>query len=203
MLSKGESQKRSDKGYVQYWICECDCGSVFEVRSDSLRSGRTLSCGCYQRERSKEYHTKHGLYHTRLHEIWVGMKQRCYNPKKKYFKRYGGRGITVCEEWQTFEPFYEWAIANGYRENLTIERVNNDGNYCPSNCRWATRKEQSNNKSSNHKITYNGETHTMTEWAGLLGLPKSVMHDRIRRGWTMERIASTPVRRNVDGHYVV
>lgn len=168
-----------------------------------MKTGRTQSCGCYQRERSKEYHTKHGLYYTRLHTIWTDMKQRCYNPRENHFERYGGRGITVCEEWQSFEPFYEWAMANGYRDDLSIDRKDNNGNYCPENCRWATQKEQANNRASNRCITYNGEIHTVAEWASIFGLPRSVMCDRIRRGWSMERIATNPMRRHVDGHYVV
>lgn len=203
VLSKGKARKRSDKGFTHYWICECDCGNTVEVRGDDLKSGRTQGCGCYQRQRAKEYHTKHGMCGERIYWIWVDMKRRCKSQSRKCFDRYGGRGIAVCEEWKAFEPFYEWAIANGYREDLTIDRIDNDSDYCPENCRWATQKEQCNNTSSNHRITYNGETHTLVEWAEILGLPKSVMYDRTRRGWSMERIVNTPMRRNVDGHYVV
>lgn len=203
VLGRGESRKRPDTGTIQYWICKCDCGAIVEPRGNDLKSGKTQSCGCYQRDRAKAYHTTHGLFYTRLHTIWTGMKQRCYNPQEKCFERYGGRGITVCEEWQSFEPFFEWAVTHGYTDDLTIDRIDNDGDYCPENCRWATRKEQTNNYSRNHRVTYDGETHTVAEWGEILRLPKSVMYDRIRRGWSMERIATTPMRRNVDGHYVV
>lgn len=201
VIQRGKTVKRS-KGTIVYWLCVCECGNRAEVVGGDLKSGRTLSCGCYQRRRSKEFHTSHGLCHTRLHEIWTGMKTRCANPKNSHYRHYGGRGITVCKEWQSFEPFYEWAMANGYSDDLTIDRINNDGNYEPNNCRWATTKQQMNNYSRNRLITYDGVTKTMSEWSNHVGLKYSVLCDRMRRNWPIERALFTPQRRHVDGHYI-
>ena len=117
------------------------------------------------------------------------MRQRCYNPKNKRYKEYGARGVTVCEEWlNNFEAFYEWAIANGYRDNLTIDREDANKNYEPSNCRWITAKEQANNKRNNNYITYNGETHTIAEWAEIYNIKYSTLYQRINRyGWSVDR----------------
>lgn len=131
------------KNRKSYWLCECDCGNEHIVRSDSLKCGNVKSCGCLNMEAKS---IKHGEWGTKLYFVWAGMKQRCTNPKQKHYDRYGGRGISVCEEWQTYEPFHKWAINAGYKEGLTIDRINNDGNYEPSNCRWVTIAEQQKNK---------------------------------------------------------
>lgn len=131
-----------------YWICQCDCGNVTKpIFDSSLRLGRTKSCGCLHKEGLIKRNTTHGKYHTKLHGVWNCMKQRCGNPNNHKFKDYGGRGITVCDQWaNSFEDFYKWAIENGYSEGLSIDRINVDGNYEPSNCRWATAKEQRHNR---------------------------------------------------------
>ena len=132
-------------------------------------------------------HLKHGKRNTRLYTIWRSMRQRCYNPKTNRYKNYGGRGITVCEEWNnSFTAFHEWATANGYEDNLTLERKDVNGNYEPSNCRWATYKEQANNMSNSVHLTYNGETHTMAEWADITGIKKATIWERLKKGWSID-----------------
>lgn len=131
------------------WKCVCDCGTITFSSSGNLRSGRMKSCGCLRRENGVSHAksmTKHGQHDTRLYRIWNTMKNRCQNPNVHNYEHYGGRGITVCEEWQDFEPFYNWAMSNGYQAHLTLDRKDNFAGYSPDNCRWATMKEQQNNK---------------------------------------------------------
>jgi hypothetical protein len=124
------------------WKCLCECGNIVLVAGGHLGSGHTRSCGCYRNEIRKETHRTHGLYNTRLHRIWSAMKARCSNPHTIRFNCYGAKGIAVCEAWNgDFKRFYDWAISHGYAENLTIDRINPDGNYEPSNCQWLTLSE--------------------------------------------------------------
>lgn len=132
-------------------------------------------------------HLIHGKRKTRLYRIWTNVKTRCYNENDPHFKRYGGRGITVCEEWRnSFEAFYNWAVSNGYSDELTIDRINNDGNYEPSNCRWVTFKEQNQNKRNVILLTYEGETKSCAEWCRILNLGKDTIRQRYHKGWTTE-----------------
>lgn len=142
---------------------------------------------------------QHGLSHTRLYATWRGMLSRCDNREDKYFKDYGRRGIAVCSEWKDFENFYTWAIANGYDDSLTIERIDNDKGYSPDNCRWATAKEQSNNRRSNHLLTHRGKIQTLKQWSDELGINYQTLQSRIHAsGWPIEKALTTPVRRCVD-----
>ena len=177
------------------WLCRCECGTEKVILEKCLKNGKTKSCGCLRKEITVKRLTKHGLNNIRLYDIWSGIKQRCYNSKRKGFGIYGGRGIIMCDEWENnFMSFYDWAMANGYADNLSIDRIDVNGNYCPENCRWATFKEQMNNMRTNRFLTYNGETHTMAEWGKILNISDCTLYSRLKRGWTVEKTLSTPVR---------
>ena len=171
----------NDKGDV-FWECICDCGQTVTVCGGSLTSGNTKSCGCYNRELTIERFTKHGHSYERLYNIWNGMIFRCENYKSTEYDAYGGRGISVCEEWKDFVRFFDWAMNNGYDDNLTLDRINNDGDYCPDNCRWVDLITQANNRRTSRFLTYLGEKHTISEWARLLDVPYHRLRQRINRG---------------------
>lgn len=186
----------STKSKKAVWLCQCECGGKTKVTSQMLTSGRTKSCGCLHKEQLSAGHSTHCLSKTRLHKAWCNMKTRCYNQNNKDYSRYGGRGIIMCDEWKNdFVSFYNWAIINGYNDMLTLDRIDNNGNYEPSNCRWITMQKQCNNRHSNHMITYNGETHTISEWSEIVGMSRDALVSRLRRGWDIEKTLTTPVNK--------
>lgn len=178
-----------------YWVCQCDCGNMKIARSDQLLAGNTRSCGCMKREQDKKNLVNPNMQktaeagfkrgQTRLYTIWQNMRKRCNNPHDARYDRYGGRGIKVCDEWDNdYLAFHKWALENGYAEDLTIDRIDNDGNYCPENCRWATNMEQARNKSTNIKITIGNSTRTLTEWCEIFNLDfKNVVSRYNRNGF--------------------
>lgn len=136
----------------------------------------------------------HGMSDTRLFKTWVHMKDRCYNPKDKRYSAYGGRGITVCDEWlNAFLPFYEWAISHGYDDTLTIDRIDVNKGYFPENCRWVDMKTQQNNRRNNHRLEYKGETHTIMEWSRIVGIKRATIQRRIAVGWSVEDALTKPL----------
>ena len=171
-----------DKKYNTLWLCKCDCGNEKIVARYKLTIGNTKSCGCLKKQHCSNLHKIHGLSNTKIGYTWRGMKSRCYNPKNENYKNYGGRGIKVCDEWlNDFMNFYNWSINNGYKEDLSIDRINSDGNYEPNNCRWIPWKEQTRNTRRNRMITYNNETHCLAEWAEILGIDYSKLKNKINK----------------------
>lgn len=174
---------RYKTGTQPCYECMCDCGKLINVTKNHLKTGHTKSCGCKKSQMCIDSNFKHGLAGSRLYNTYYHMRRRCYNEKDKQYHRYGGRGITVCDEWlgeNGFINFSNWAMNNGYNDTLTIDRINNDGNYEPNNCRWATPTEQMNNVSYNVRLTYNNETHTIAEWAKIVGLKQDTIQARIK-----------------------
>ena len=168
-----------------YWLCRCECGKTKVIKGNSLTKGVTTSCGCKSIEMSIKRSTTHGMTGTRIYRIRSGMIARCYKENATSYPKYGAKGITVCEEWlgeNGFINFYNWAMENGYKDNLTLDRINPKGNYEPSNCRWATYKEQANNTKATVFLTYNGETKPASEWAEIVGISQSVITHRKRKG---------------------
>ena len=178
------------------WRCVCDCGKETVVRSQDLRNGHTKSCGCYGLEVSVSHtpsFSTHKESRSRLYRVWIGMKGRCNNCKNKAYSYYGGRGIKVCQNWdESYALFRDWALANGYQENLTIDRIDVNGNYCPENCRWVSMKVQMNNTRANRRITLNGETKTMAEWSESTGLSYETIRNRTIKGKPADEVLQMP-----------
>lgn len=171
------TDRRSKRAIV--WECICDCGNVHFTTSERLNNGTVKSCGCLSKELIRLRNTSHGETDSRLHITWRSMKNRCSLTVKKVNPDYGGRGIKVCHEWQEFVPFRDWALANGYRDNLTIERVDVNGNYEPSNCTWISKAQQPKNSRQVRMIAFNGKQMILSEWAEHLGVKYSTLHARI------------------------
>ncbi len=171
----------------------CECGAERICRADHLLSGRSKSCGCLSREAVSARQSTHRLSKSREYKIWGGMVQRCTNPKVPHFERHGGRGIRVCDRWREFENFLA-DMGTRPSPRHSIERTNNDGNYEPGNCVWATAAQQAMNKTTTRLVTINGETNPLSEWRTRIGLSSSAFHSRIKLGWTVERALTVPPR---------
>ena len=164
------------------WLCRCECGNEKIIEGGHLRSNKIKSCGCLLTDILIDRNHTHGMTNTRLFHIWQGIKNRCFNKNFEHYKHYGERGITICKEWKdNFMSFYDWAMANGYKDVLTIDRIDVNGNYEPSNCRWIKQAEQSRNRRDTVYITYNGETHTFYEWSKITGINQNTLCTRYYR----------------------
>lgn len=181
--------RAANNGKAIAWNCLCDCGSTKIAHGDNLKSGATKSCGCLQKElasrRSEVLLTTHGLCGTPTYRTWKSMKQRCLNPKTPNYKNYGGRGIGICKRWLKFENFL--ADMGERPAGKTIDRIDNDKNYCKENCKWATFKEQALNRRSSVRLAFKGKTLCITEWAEKLKVKPYILYNRLRRGWSIER----------------
>ena len=195
----------------EYYKCVCECKNEVIVLKDYLKNGHKRSCGCLHKEVTREKflgaNKTHGMSETRLFYIWKTMKVRCNCKTNKNYKYYGGRGITICQEWlEDFMNFYNWSIANGYNENapknaITLDRIDNNKGYCPENCRWTSQKVQANNNRHNHPITYNGETKNIGEWAEVFNLTRHIILNRLRKGWSLDKTFMTP-KKNNPTHFI-
>lgn len=193
----GLSAKKS--GRKSYWVCQCECGNKKTVRSDVLKRGQTQSCGCLRDEKSAinviKNH-KHKQSGTRLYHEWQHIKYRCNNPNSKNYSRYGGRGIKICEEWNnSFETFRDWALTNGYSDNLTIDRIDVNGNYEPSNCQWIVLAEQMHNRTTTIWVTHEGKTQNLTQWADELGFNRGTLNSRYNRSGMRPPELFNPVKK--------
>ena len=175
---------RNDGKLVRMWDCVCVCGNHRALTHYEITRKKRFSCGCKAAEQSRKNATIHGDSHKRLHNIWSGMRARCYNINDYHFKWYGGRGITMCDSWRNdYVEFKSWAMKNGYDGNLSIDRIDNDGQYSPENCRWVTPTVQCNNTRRNHFIEIDGERRTITEWSNTSGIKQATIRKRLKLGW--------------------
>lgn len=185
--------KCKNSGKRAMWKCICDCGNERVIRGDVLTSGKSRSCGCLQKELASERMIKHSGYGTRLYAVWDSVRQRCNNPNNKAYHNYGGRGIKMCEKWNDFNKFREWAFNNGYDENAkhgecTLDRIDTNGMYAPDNCRWCTIKQQSNNKRDTIYLEWNGEIKTLSEWSEKTGIKYCTLWKRYSKGLSLNEI---------------
>jgi hypothetical protein len=175
-------------------LCVCKCGKTKVCSLSELKAGRKGSCGCYRQENSKKMFEKHGIAKHPLYSVWFQMISRCTKPSHPKYLDYGGRGITVCDEWKNnVTVFYDWAMANGWKKGLENDRIDNNGNYEPSNCRFVTRRINCRNKRDNRIIEYKGKSKTFIEWSEYLGLSRGILKDRINKlKWPIEKAFTTP-----------
>lgn len=184
-----------NKGIRVAYLCRCDCGNEFIALAHHLKGGGTKSCGCLRSDasikRARKLLYKHGKCDTNLYKTWSSIKARCLCKTHRAFKNYGGRGITLCIEWANdFLVFEKWALANGYKKGLTIDRIDNNGNYEPSNCRWTTRTVQQNNRRTNRFIEYNGKKRTLSQWSKILNIPETTLFGRLKNNWPLDKVFS-------------
>lgn len=172
----------NDKYNCARWLCDCECGNQTIVDAKHLKSGHTKSCGCYNREHTGEMRRTHGLSNTPTYNVWLGIKNRCENPHEIGYKNYGGRGIKVCDEWHSFENFLR--DMGEKPKGMSIERKDNNGDYCKDNCKWATRTEQNNNRRNNIILEHDGKIQTMGQWAKQLGIAYCTLKTRYYSGDT-------------------
>lgn len=185
---------RSERGHV-LWLCQCDCGNQCTALGYKLRIGEIQSCGCYRRESTGNKFRKYQSVNHRLYRIWKLMHSRCYTKSNPKYKNYGARGIEIAPEWRVdFKAFELWALSHGYRDDLTIDRIDVNGPYSPDNCRWATNITQCNNKTDNVYLKYNGQEKSIAEWARLIGIKATTLYARIHAGWSVEEALSTMPR---------
>ncbi len=176
----------SGSGRHAHWVCRCSCGEVRSVNASMLNNGRSLSCGCLQAEQVAERNTKHGHYGTRVYGSWHAMSGRCRNPSHRHWKHYGGRGITVTDRWLEFPNFLA-DMGEPPSPKHSLDRIDNNGNYEPGNCRWATPLQQQSNRRNNVRLTFKGETASLAEWARRTGITVRIIRRRIKNGWSVER----------------
>ena len=192
-----------NKWNAAMYLCHCDCGNEKVILGASLRSGNTRSCGCLSTRKDggnnfDAYHRQHPgdlrPRDKRICSIWLGMRYRCNSKGCKVYKDYGGRGIKICAQWDDFYVFQEWSLSHGYSADKSIDRIDNDGDYCPENCRWTDMKTQGNNRRNSRYYTYRGEIHTLAEWARKTGIPWWVLDDRIKKGKPPDEVFK-PIKR--------
>ena len=186
----------NDKYNHARWHCMCDCGNASVAWGSNLKKGRTLSCGCLKVEKmGSGINKKHGMKNHPLYSIYTGMRGRCYSVTNKAYANYGGRGISVCDEWlENPVIFFEWAMTNGWEPGLTIERTDNDGGYSPDNCKWATITEQNRNKRNVKKVTFNGEERLLCDLIRESGLNEAAIRKRVESGWSIDRALTEAVK---------
>lgn len=183
-----KSVSHKNKYSIVFMEADCDCGGSIKTSLSGLKKGRTVSCGCHNREKSIKQHLRHGKTGTRLHYVWLAMKDRCNNERNKSFKNYGGRGITVCEEWQkSYESFESWALSSGYKEGLSIDRIDNNKGYCPENCRMTDNVQQARNKRNTVIIDFDGSKKSLQELAEEKKVSVSKLRYRIKAGWDINK----------------
>lgn len=184
----------SKKNYYNYYYeCECECGTVKTILASSLTGGNTVSCGCHIKNKIIERNRVHGLSKTKLYKLFHGMKRRCYDLNCRSYKNYGGRGITICQEWlDDFKAFYDWALNNGYEDGLSIERIDVNKPYEPANCCWIPINEQTKNTTRNVFYEFGGKKKILGDWAKEFNLPFTTVRKRLNRGWNLEKALTTP-----------